>query len=66
MDRGTVNDVVTKENVEWPRLVKMAIEAAKGLQFLHESNILHKDIKSFNFLVAKDYRGRGSIYWLFE
>eukprot|EP01102_Stenamoeba_stenopodia_P008171 TRINITY_DN2329_c0_g1_i1.p1 TRINITY_DN2329_c0_g1~~TRINITY_DN2329_c0_g1_i1.p1 ORF type:complete len:1416 (-),score=301.38 TRINITY_DN2329_c0_g1_i1:218-4465(-) len=56
MDRGTVNDVVTKENVEWKRIVNMAIDAAKGLQYMHENKILHKDIKSFNFLVANDYR----------
>jgi serine/threonine protein kinase len=31
--------------------IRIAIEAARGMQFLHEHHIIHRDLKSMNLLV---------------
>lgn len=42
----------------WPRRLLMALDAAKGMLYLHSHRpaILHRDLKSPNLLVARDWR----------
>jgi len=64
--QGSLYDVLRKARREpafaarltWPRRLLMALDAAKGLFYLHSHRpvILHRDLKSPNLLVAKDWR----------
>lgn len=39
----------------WGRRMKIAMGAAKGLKHLHESNIVHRNLRSSNILLTHDY-----------
>lgn len=39
----------------WPKRVALAIQIAKGVQFLHEHLVIHRDIKSANILFDSDW-----------
>lgn len=40
----------------WTRRVNMMLDAARGLQFLHSFDIIHRDMKSLNLLVTAEGR----------
>jgi pto-interacting protein 1 len=47
--------------LDWMQRVKIAIDAAKGLEYLHEKvqpSIVHRDIRSSNILLFEDYRAK--------
>lgn len=59
MDGGALTDLITidnpasygyNENV----IVHILREVAKGVDFLHQNNIIHRDIKSDNILLMRD------------
>lgn len=48
-----------KDPLSWATRVRVAIGAARGLEYLHEASaprILHRDIKSTNILLDENYR----------
>jgi serine/threonine protein kinase len=58
MPRGSLRDVLnTTEKIDWNLLVKMATEAAIGMNYLHtfEPPIIHRDLKSHNLLVDDNF-----------
>lgn len=41
--------------LSWVKKMKIALGAATGLQYLHENNIIHRDMMPNNILVTHDY-----------
>eukprot|EP01112_Ceratiomyxa_fruticulosa_P020144 TRINITY_DN6782_c0_g1_i2.p1 TRINITY_DN6782_c0_g1~~TRINITY_DN6782_c0_g1_i2.p1 ORF type:complete len:324 (-),score=57.38 TRINITY_DN6782_c0_g1_i2:324-1295(-) len=58
IDGGSLRDLLHDKNVEldWNRKLHLAKQACQAINFLHnrEKPILHRDLKSLNFLVSKD------------
>ena len=44
-----------EEHMAWPGRVRLALDAAKGMLYLHSKDLLHCDLKSLNLLVDKSW-----------
>jgi len=59
-ERGSLYDVLKKQpkDVTWNRAVSFASDMAEGISVLHQHQppIIHRDMKSLNLLVTKDWR----------
>lgn len=56
-----------KLHLEWPRRMKICLDIAKGLAYLHEESrlkIVHRDIKATNILLDKDLNAKISDFGL--
>lgn len=42
----------------WALRVRLAMETAEGLAFLHENRIIHRDVKTTNVLITDDWRAK--------
>ncbi|XP_061340784.1 chitin elicitor receptor kinase 1-like [Gastrolobium bilobum] len=50
-----------RDPLSWPARVQIALDAARGLEYIHEHTVpvyIHRDIKSANILIDKNYRGK--------
>uniref|UniRef100_A0A0D9XX50 non-specific serine/threonine protein kinase n=2 Tax=Leersia perrieri TaxID=77586 RepID=A0A0D9XX50_9ORYZ len=57
MSGGSLYDFVHKRHniLELPTLLKFAIDVCRGMCYLHQRGIIHRDLKSANLLMDKDH-----------
>jgi pto-interacting protein 1 len=47
--------------LDWMQRIKIVVDAAKGLEYLHEKvqpSVVHRDIRSSNVLLFEDYKAK--------
>ncbi|TVU50977.1 hypothetical protein EJB05_02376 [Eragrostis curvula] len=56
MSGGSLYDFVHKQHnvLELPTLLKFAVDVCRGMCYLHERGIIHRDLKTANLLMDKD------------
>ncbi|CAI9283153.1 unnamed protein product [Lactuca saligna] len=71
MENGSLNDwlrdLTCQESQTWNNRIRIALDVAKGLQYLHNfanPTYVHKDINSSNILLTKDLRAKISKFGL--
>nr|POF22829.1 lysm domain receptor-like kinase 3 [Quercus suber] len=50
-----------RDPLPWQTRVKIALDSARGLEYIHEHTVpvyIHRDIKSANILIDKNFRGK--------
>lgn len=57
MARGTLYGVLRDQTIAlaWQRRVDFAADVARAMLFLHNAGFLHRDLKSLNVLVNKQW-----------
>jgi len=52
----------------WSSRVQIALDSARGLEYIHEHTVpvyIHRDIKSANILIDKNFHGKVALVPLF-
>mmetsp|Transcript_25952 Transcript_25952/g.24802 ORF Transcript_25952/g.24802 Transcript_25952/m.24802 type:complete len:803 (-) Transcript_25952:141-2549(-) len=55
--RGTLRDVLLL-NLPWKLRIRIALDVARGILFLHEQDIIHRDVKTTNILITQEWEAK--------
>ncbi|XP_040998675.1 serine/threonine-protein kinase STY46-like isoform X5 [Juglans microcarpa x Juglans regia] len=60
MPGGSLYDYLHKNHniLELPQLLKFAVDVSKGMEYLHQNNIIHRDLKTANLLMDTHNSGK--------
>lgn len=52
-EHGSLFDylIKTKNSLTWPKKISLLLDIARGMQYLHKSEVIHRDLKAENILV---------------
>ena len=52
---GTLEDLLHDVSMElpWPLRIQLSLDVARGMEYLHTHNMLHRDLNSHNVLLRK-------------
>lgn len=53
-----------EDRINWQRVARIGIQAAKAMHYAHEQGVLHRDIKPANLLLASDESGEHERVWI--
>ncbi|PWA43313.1 protein kinase-like domain, Phloem protein 2-like protein [Artemisia annua] len=67
--QGSLDRILNDANLTWSNRLKICLDAAKGLSFLHDPNgsqqrVIHRDIKSANILLDENLNAKVSDFGL--
>jgi len=64
MPGGNLYDFLHKHNnvLELSQLLKFSIDISKGMEYLHQNNIIHRDLKTANLLMDTNHVCRNLWY----
>lgn len=53
MSGGSLHDFLhqQKDVLSFPSLLRVAVDVSKGMDYLHQKNIIHRDLKAANLLM---------------
>lgn len=56
MAKGSIYDFLHKQKgvFKFPSLLKVAMDVAKGMNYLHQNKIIHRDLKTANLLMDEN------------
>jgi serine/threonine protein kinase len=56
MAKGSLYNFLHKQKgvFKLPSLIKVAIDVSKGMTYLHQNNIIHRDLKTANLLMDEN------------
>ena len=56
MHGGSIYDLLHKQNgvLKLPAILKVAVDVARGMSYLHQNNVIHRDLKAANLLLDEN------------